>query len=144
MAAKPSAQLPLPGQVQTVQARVIGILGTAALLALLYFGREVLIPITLAVMLSLLVAPMIHGLRRIGLGQTASVWAVVLALVLVLSAIATVIGSQLIRMGASMPRQAGDPGPRHAGQARRPHRAGTARDRPRVAGERKPSGRPSR
>jgi len=104
MAAKPSAQLPLPGQVQTVQARVIGILGTAALLALLYFGREVLIPITLAVMLSLLVAPMIHGLRRIGLGQTASVWAVVLALVLVLSAIATVIGSQLIRMGASMPQ----------------------------------------
>ena len=106
MAAKPNAQLPMPGQAQaqSVQARVVGILGTAALLALLYFGREVLIPITLAVMLSLLVAPMIHGLRRIGLGQTASVWAVVLALVLLLSAIATVIGSQVLRMGASMPQ----------------------------------------
>jgi hypothetical protein len=39
---------------------VIGILGTGALLVLLYFGCEVLLPITLAVMLSLLVAPMIH------------------------------------------------------------------------------------
>ncbi|MDB5974420.1 MAG: permease, partial [Nevskia sp.] len=106
MAAKPSTQFPIPGQAQaqTVQTRVIGILGTGALLALLYFGREVLIPITLAVMLSLLVAPMIHGLRRVGLGQTASVWTVVLVLVLVLSAIATVIGSQVLRMGASMPQ----------------------------------------
>lgn len=106
MAAKPSAQFPNPGpaQAQSVQSRVIGILGTGAVLALLYFGREVLIPITLAVMLSLLVAPLIHALRRIGLGQTASVWAVVLVLVLVLSAIATVIGSQVLRMGASMPQ----------------------------------------
>ena len=106
MAAKPSAQFPISGQAQaqTVQTRVIGILGTGALLALLYFGREVLIPITLAVMLSLLVAPMIHALRRVGLGQTASVWTVVLVLVLVLSAIATVIGSQVLRMGASMPQ----------------------------------------
>ncbi len=106
MASEPSAQFSLPGQtqVQSFQNRVIGILGTATLLALLYFGREVLIPITLAVMLSLLVAPMIHWLRRIGLGQTVSVWAVVLALVLVLSAIGTVIGSQVIRMGASMPQ----------------------------------------
>lgn len=106
MAAKPSPQFPIPGQAQaqTVQSRVIGILGTGAVLALLYFGREVLIPITLAVMLSLLVAPMIHALRRIGLGQTASVWTVVLVLVLVLSAIATVIGSQALRMGASMPQ----------------------------------------
>ena len=106
MAAKPSTQFPIPGraQAQTVQSRVIGILGTGAVLALLYFGREVLIPITLAVMLSLLVAPMIYALRRVGLGQTASVWTVVLVLVLVLSAIATVIGSQVLRMGASMPQ----------------------------------------
>ena len=106
MASEPSAQFSLPGQtqVQSFQNRVIGILGAATLLALLYFGREVLIPITLAVMLSLLVAPMIHWLRRIGLGQTVSVWVVVLALVLVLSAIGTVIGSQVIRMGASLPQ----------------------------------------
>lgn len=106
MAAKPDGRFMTPGQTQaqTVQSRVIGILGTAAVLALLYFGREVLIPITLAVMLSLLVAPMIHGLRRIGLGQTASVWIAVLALVLVLSTIAAVIGSQVLRMGASLPQ----------------------------------------
>ncbi len=106
MSATPDARFPVPRQTQerSVQTRVIGILGTAAVLALLYFGREVLIPITLALMLSLLVAPLIHGLRRFGLGHTASVWAAVLAVVLVLSAIGAVIGSQLIRMGASLPQ----------------------------------------
>ena len=34
-----------------------GIVGTAVVLALLYFGRDVLIPITLAILLSFLVAP---------------------------------------------------------------------------------------
>jgi predicted PurR-regulated permease PerM len=106
MAAKPNAQFLIPGGMQapSIQSRVLGILGTGTVLALLYFGREVLIPITLAVMLSLLVAPLIHGLRRIGLGHAASIWVVVLALVLLLSATGTVIGSQLIRIGASLPQ----------------------------------------
>ena len=35
------------------------------ILALLYLGRSVLIPLALAIMLSLLVAPFVRGLRRI-------------------------------------------------------------------------------
>lgn len=86
--------------------RVAGILGTATVLALLYFGRDVLIPVTLAIILSLLITPLIHRLRRIGLGQTVSVGVAVVALALAVAAIGLTIGSQMIRLGASMPQYA--------------------------------------
>jgi predicted PurR-regulated permease PerM len=84
--------------------RALGIIATATLLAMLYFARDVLVPITLAFILSLLIAPMVRALRRLGLGQTHSVLAVVLLLALSFGAFATVIGSQLVRMAGSLPK----------------------------------------
>jgi len=73
-------------------------------LALLYFARDVLVPITLAFILSLLIAPLVRGLRRVGLNQTFSVLAAVVVLTAAFAAVATVIGSQLVRMAASLPQ----------------------------------------
>jgi predicted PurR-regulated permease PerM len=84
--------------------RALGIIATATLLALLYFARDVLVPVTLAFILSLLIAPLVRALRRIGLGQTLSVLAAVLMLVLSFGAIAAVIGSQLVHMAGSVPQ----------------------------------------
>jgi predicted PurR-regulated permease PerM len=84
--------------------RALGIIATATLLALLYFARDVLVPITLAFILSLLIAPLVRALRRIGLGQTVSVLAAVLVLALSVGAIAGVIGSQLVHMASSLPQ----------------------------------------
>ena len=42
-----------------------GLVNAAVVLGLLYFGREVLVPITLAVILSLLIAPLVRKLRRV-------------------------------------------------------------------------------
>src|SRR5216684_4067033 len=84
--------------------RALGILATATLLALLYFARDVLVPITLAVILSLLIAPLVRVLRRIGLGQTVSVLAAVLVLAFSFAAVAGVIGSQVVHMAQSLPR----------------------------------------
>ncbi|WP_050477971.1 AI-2E family transporter [Herbaspirillum rhizosphaerae] len=86
--------------------QVAGILGTATVLALLYFGRDVLIPITLAIILSLLITPFIHRLRRIGLGQTLSVGVAVVTLALSLAAVGLVIGVQVVRIGGSLPQYA--------------------------------------
>ena len=86
--------------------QVAGILGTATVLALLYFGRDVLIPITLAIILSLLITPFIHRLRQIGLGQTLSVGVAVVTLALSLAAVGLVIGTQVVRIGASLPQYA--------------------------------------
>jgi len=95
------AQNPSP---LAIRDRALGIIATATVLALLYFARDVLVPITLAIILSLIIAPLVKILRRVGLGQTISVLAAVLVLALVFAAIAAVIVSQLSHMSDSLPR----------------------------------------
>ncbi|HMH89421.1 MAG TPA: AI-2E family transporter [Steroidobacteraceae bacterium] len=86
-----------------IRDRALGIIATATLLALLYFARDVLVPITLAFILSLLIAPLVRALRRLKLGQTLSVLAAVLVLALTFGAVAGVIGSQIVGMADSLP-----------------------------------------
>lgn len=83
--------------------RAIGIIAFGTVLALLYFGRNVLIPFTLAVMVSLLIAPLVRKLRRLGLGHTPAVLVAVLASALAVTAVAIGVGTQVLRMAASLP-----------------------------------------
>ena len=80
------------------------IVNGTAVLVLLYFGREVLVPITLAAILSLLIAPLVRCLKRIGFGQVWSVLGAVFALTLCVVGLAVVIGSQVVSMAASLPQ----------------------------------------
>ncbi len=98
----PSGTDPLPAR--SAMERGITIIASASILALLYFGREVLVPITLALILSFLVAPLIRGLRRMRLGHTPSVLIAVLALALLLAGFATLIGSQVVHLARSLPQ----------------------------------------
>jgi predicted PurR-regulated permease PerM len=77
--------------------------GTAAL-ALLYAGREVLIPVTLAVVLSLAIAPGVRLLKRLGLGHAAAVLSAVAALSLMLLGLTALIGLQAVEMTDSLPQ----------------------------------------
>ena len=88
----------------SVQDRVAVIVGFAIVLALLYFGRGVLIPFTVALMLSLLITPLVRALRQTGLGPTSSVLAAVLASAIAFTATAALIGAQFLRMAESLPR----------------------------------------
>ena len=99
-----SSHTPAVPPVSPIRDRALGIIATATLLALLYFGRDVLVPITLAFILSLLIAPLVHALRRIGLGQTLSVLAAVIVLAVFFGAIGGVIGSQVVHMAGSLPQ----------------------------------------
>ena len=100
----PISPEPDPASAPARYNRAIGILATAAVLALLYFARDVLVPITLAILLSLLIAPLVHRLRRVGLGRTLSVLTGVLLLTVAFAAFATMIGVQMVRMTASLPQ----------------------------------------
>jgi predicted PurR-regulated permease PerM len=75
-----------------------------AVLALLYAGREVLIPVTLAVVLSLAMAPGVRALKRLGLGHAAAVLSAVAALSLLLLGLAALIGLQAVEMTDSLPK----------------------------------------
>jgi len=100
----PAPREPEPPPVISLRDRAGGIIATATVLALLYFGRDVLVPVTLAVILSLAIAPLVRVLRRIGLGRSFSVLVAVLALALSFTAAAAIIGVQVVRMTASLPQ----------------------------------------
>jgi predicted PurR-regulated permease PerM len=70
----------------------------------LYFGREVLIPITLSVLLSFLLAPLVNMLRRLHLGQFLSIFLAVLATVLALAGIGALIAAQIVQLAADLPQ----------------------------------------
>ena len=84
--------------------RALVIMAAATVLGLLYVGREVLVPIVLALFLSLLMAPWVRLYRRVGLGHGSSVFIAVLALVVITSGLATVIGSQVYSVARSLPQ----------------------------------------
>src|SRR5882757_3979727 len=84
--------------------RALSIIAAGTILALLYFARDVLVPITLAVILSLLITPLVRLLRRLGMGQAFSALAAVVLLVLACASFAVVIGTQVVRMAVSLPQ----------------------------------------
>ncbi|CAB3771360.1 AI-2E family transporter [Paraburkholderia solisilvae] len=70
----------------------------------LYFGREVLMPITLAVLLSFLLAPLVGVLRRLHFGQLPSIFVAVVVALVTLLAISTLIGAQVAQLAGSLPQ----------------------------------------
>ena len=81
-----------------------GIEVAAIVVAALYFGREVLIPVTLAMLLSFVLSPLVELLRRVWLGRILSVvLAVVLALGLIL-ALGSAIGTQVAQLSGNLPQ----------------------------------------
>ncbi|HJU17775.1 MAG TPA: AI-2E family transporter [Stellaceae bacterium] len=83
---------------------LVGIVAAAIAVAALYFGREVLIPVTLAMLLSFVLSPLVELLRRIWLGRILSVvLAVVLALGLIL-ALGSAIGTQVAQLSGNLPQ----------------------------------------
>jgi predicted PurR-regulated permease PerM len=70
----------------------------------LYLGRTVLIPITLAVLLSFLLAPIVNLLRRIHLGRVLSVVVAVILALGVITALGTLIGTQIAQLAQEVPQ----------------------------------------
>ena len=76
----------------------------AAIVVSLYVARAVLIPVTLAVLLSFLLAPLVHRLRRLRLGRVASAMLAGLLALGVILALAGLIGTQLAEVAGQAPQ----------------------------------------
>jgi predicted PurR-regulated permease PerM len=88
-------------------ASLLSLAVAVVVIAGLYLGREVLVPITLALLLSFLLAPLVGLLRRLRLPKTL---AVLLATVLALGVIlllGTIIGTQVASLANDLPRYEG-------------------------------------
>ncbi|GAB6845652.1 putative PurR-regulated permease PerM [Methylorubrum rhodinum] len=76
----------------------------AIIVAGLYLGREVLIPIAIAALLSFVLGPLVNLLRRLRLGRFVAVLAAVLFATGIIGALSTVIGVQVAELVQDVPR----------------------------------------
>ncbi len=76
----------------------------AVVIIALYFGREVLLPLALAILLSFVLAPLVIQLRRFHVGRVPAVLITVLGAVVIFISIAGVIGSQLTQLATHLPQ----------------------------------------
>ena len=99
-------------QMAIVPAEVPGLAGLLALavgvvvVAALYFAREVLVPIMLAVLLSFVLAPLVNQLRRWHLPRVPAVLLTVLAAVAVMALLGATIAQQVAGLADDAPRYA--------------------------------------
>lgn len=85
---------------------LLGIAVGTLSIAALYFGKDVLVPITLAIMLSFVLSPIVALLQRTGLWRAPAVIVTVLAALGMLGLFATLIGSQAASLSANAPQYA--------------------------------------
>lgn len=72
--------------------------------AVLYFAREVLIPLALAILLSFVLAPLANRLAKLGLGRVLSVLVTTTLSLLVIAALGWVMVTQTIALAENLPR----------------------------------------
>jgi predicted PurR-regulated permease PerM len=101
--ARPAARIPAAPAAFGIDGLVALGVGVTAV-ACLYFASAVLIPITLAILLSFLVAPLVDALARLRLGHVASVFAAMLISMAVIGMLGALIATQLSDLAAGMPR----------------------------------------
>ena len=70
----------------------------------LYLGRDILVPLALAILLSFMLGPIVIRLRRLGLGRIPSVFAVVVLLFVVLLGLGSIVASQVVHLAENLPR----------------------------------------
>jgi predicted PurR-regulated permease PerM len=77
---------------------------TAIIIGTLYFGREVFVPIALAILLSFVLAPLVELLQRWHIPRGLSVISVVLLAFLSIFALGGVIATQVAELAGDLPR----------------------------------------
>lgn len=90
---------------------LIGLLSAVAtgilafmIVATLYFGREILVPMALAILLSFVLAPLVGFLQRIRVPRSLAVVSVVIAAFVLIFATASLLATQLTQLAGDLPR----------------------------------------
>jgi predicted PurR-regulated permease PerM len=85
---------------ETAYAAVIA----AVVVALVYFGRPLLVPLALSILMAFALAPVVELLRRLRIGRIVGVILTVTMAVLLITGIAAFIGTQLAWLAVSLPQ----------------------------------------
>lgn len=82
----------------------IQLLTLALITASLYFGREVLIPLALALLISFILTPLVHALQQIKLGRVPAVLIVVALVFGGVGTVAWTMGRQVVDLAETLPK----------------------------------------
>src|SRR6476661_8248617 len=83
--------------------KFIVLASVCVVVAALYFAREVLVPLALAILLTFLLAPVVRRVERLGLGRVPATLAVVLLGLGLVGAIGYVVERQFVQIADQMP-----------------------------------------
>jgi predicted PurR-regulated permease PerM len=108
MSLSPASEPPPPSQVQPPAspdiAHLLTVVVCVVTVCALYLARDVLIPITLAILLSFVLAPVVRLLRRLRLPRVAAVLLAVMLALGIITLIGGVIGGQIASLARDAPR----------------------------------------
>ena len=99
--ARPRPQ-PKPDQARTLE-MLATLFVVALLVTMLYVGREIFIPIAIAIPVSFVLSPPVLLLRRLGLGRVPSVLTVVLAALVIAFSVSAVLTRQVSELAVDLP-----------------------------------------
>jgi predicted PurR-regulated permease PerM len=98
----------IPGRAVSSPARIAhNVTISGFLIAALYYGREMLVPLALAILLSFVLAPLVRLLRRWHLGRVPPVLAAVALAFAIILGLAGLIGSQVTFLAERLPEYEG-------------------------------------
>lgn len=86
-----------------LQNKYMAAVTAAIVVAGIYFGRSILVPLALAILLAFALAPLVEFLRRLRFGRVPSVMVSVAFAVFVIGVLGTFIGTQFARLAADLP-----------------------------------------
>jgi predicted PurR-regulated permease PerM len=80
------------------------IIVVVSVIAGLYFGRDILVPIAIAVLLSFVLAPIVVALTKLRIGRVASVLVAVFLAIVILGGLGAIIGKQVAELADNLPQ----------------------------------------
>ena len=82
---------------------LIGLITAAVIIAGLYFGRDIVVPLVLALLLGFVLDPLVGRLKRLGLPRTPAVIVVVISTTALMAFAGIMLGMQISSLGAQLP-----------------------------------------
>lgn len=99
----PTPVPPAPPQPSSLHEKYMATVMAAIVVAALYFGQPIFVPLALAILLSFALSPLVEFLRRIRFGRIPSVLVSVLFAFFVIGMLGSYIGTQLGRLATELP-----------------------------------------
>jgi len=100
---EPTPVPPAPPEPSSLHEKYMATVMAAIVVATLYFGQPILVPLALSILLSFALAPLVEFLRRIKAGRVPSVLVSVLFAFFVIGMLGSYIGTQLGQLAVELP-----------------------------------------